>query len=278
MTEEKVHYGPRLSAHPTGALRAGLMVAPPMTIGNGRPLIGEPAPVYERAKLQLEIFAKTLAFFGCEVTVLEPQGSGPLQSAVVDTGAVFEDGVALMRPSSLVRRPEIERIEREFSQLDVPIAGHLVAPGLLDGSDVLLAGRTAFIGAGKRSNALGREGFAQIARAHGFSTVEVKLTDDAPLRALASAVAADTVVLAATGVDRKPFTDAGFKTLVLEPGEEFGAGVLCVGEHHVVADVRYSRSVQLLRKSGIVVEAIDLYDFGKIGITPAMLVLALKRV
>ncbi|MGZ3507071.1 MAG: hypothetical protein ACXWNJ_01550 [Vulcanimicrobiaceae bacterium] len=277
MTKEMVQYGPRLSAHPTGALRAALLVAPPVTIGDARPLIGEPAPVYERAKLQLEIFAKTLKFFGCEVTVLDPQGRDPYQSAVADTGVVFEDGVALMRPSPLARRAEIERMEHEFARLDIPIAGHLVAPGLFDSTDVLLAGRTAFIGVSRRSNALGRDGFAQIARAHGFSTVDVKVAD-APLRALASAVAGDTIVLAAKGVEHEPFTSAGFKTIVLEPGEDFGAGVLCVGEHHVVADLRYSRSVNQLRKSGVVVEAIDLYDFGKIGITPAMLVLPLKRV
>lgn len=278
MTEEKVHYGPRLSAHPTGALRAALLVAPPATIGDARPLIGEPAPVYERTKSQLEVFAKTLKFFGCEVTILEQEGGDPYQSAVADTGVVFEDGVALMRPSSLARRPEIERMEHEFARLDIPIAGHLVPPGLLDGGDVLLAGRTAFIGVRKCSNALGREGFAQIARAHGFSTVEVNVAGDAPLRALASAVSGDTVVLAAGRIDRELFVKAGFKTIVLEPGEDLGAGVLCVGERHVVADVRYSRSVNQLRKSGVVVEAIDLYDFGKIGITPAMLVLPLKRV
>ena len=278
MTEDKVHYGPRLSAHPTGALRAALLLAPPATISNARPLIGEPAAIYERAKSQLEIFAKTLLFFGCEVTTIDAQGSDPYQSAVADTGVVFEDGVALMRPSSLTRRAEIERMEHEFARLDVPIAGHLVAPGLLDGTDVLLAGRTAFIGIGKRSNALGREGFAQIARAHGFSTVEVKIAGNTPLRALASAVASDTIVLTAAGVERDPFLNAGFKTIVLEPGEDLGAGVLCIGERHVIADVRYSRSVNQLRKSGIVVEAIDLYDFGKIAITPSMLALPLKRI
>ncbi|HEY8313587.1 MAG TPA: hypothetical protein VIG51_05380 [Candidatus Baltobacteraceae bacterium] len=279
MTKEKVHYGPRLSAHPTGALRAALLVAPTATIGNARPVAGEPSAVYERAQLQLSIFAKTLRFFGCDVVVLDPEGDDPYQSAAADTAVTFEDGVALMRPERLGRRAETARMEREFGRLDIPMAGHLVAPGLLNGSDVLLAGTTAFIGTSKRSNALGRDGFAQVARAHGFTPVEVRVSDDVPaLRSVVNAVATDTVVIAGARIDRAPFVQAGFKTIVLEPDEDLGAGVLCLGEHHVLADVRYSSSVQLLRRNGIVVEAIDLYDYSKIGVTPAMLAVALKRI
>jgi N-dimethylarginine dimethylaminohydrolase len=260
-------------------LRAALLVAPAPAIATARPLQGEPSANYERAKLQLEILTKTLKFYGCEVTVLAPHGDEAFASAAGDVAVTFEDGVALMRPAALSRRPEIERMEHEFGRLDIPMAGHLVAPGVLGGNDVLLAGNTAFVAVSKRSNALGRAGFAQIARAHGFAPVEVRVSESVPaLRAVASAVASDAVVLAAQHVDRAPFAKAGFKTIVLEHGEDLGAGVLAIGEHHVLADVRYSRSVNLLRRSGIHVEAIDLYDFGKIGITPAMLAIPLKRI
>jgi hypothetical protein len=36
--------------------------------------------------------------------------------------------------------------------------------------------------------------------------------------------------------------------------------------------------IDTLRKGGVVVEAIDLYDFGRIGISPSMMVLDLKRI
>jgi hypothetical protein len=53
--------------------------------------------------------------------------------------------------------------------------------------------------------------------------------------------------------------------------------VLPIGERHVVAEMRYRTSLRALRKAGVVVESIDLYEFTKLGITPSMLVLALKR-
>jgi N-dimethylarginine dimethylaminohydrolase len=141
---------------------------------------------------------------------------------------------------------------------------------------VLLAGDTAFVGVGKRGNDIGRNGFAQVARAHGYRVVEVKIDPSVPsLRAVAGTVAKDTIVLAPDRVDRSAFE--GFRTIVLERGEGMAAGVIAIGERHVIADIRYRTALRVMRNAGVTVEAIDLYEFGKIGLTPSTLVLALKR-
>lgn len=271
-------YGPRLAAHPTGALRAAVLVAPAPAIENARPLQGELNAIYPRARAAQEIFAKTLRYFGCEVTILEGAGSDPYASAVVDAAVVFENGAVVMRPSSMTRRPESAWLEARLVERDIPIAGHITSPGLIDGSDVLLAGDVAFIGVGKRGNSLGRNGFAQIAKAHGFAVREVEVRDPsgAPLRALAGALSSDAVVLAPqTHLDHAPFN--GFKIFTAPLGHERGAGVLNLGEHHVLANIRYPSVIDMLRRGGIVVEAIDLHDFGRVGISPSMLALDLKR-
>lgn len=276
MTDTQVHYGPRLNARPTGSLRRALLVAPTVAIEDARPLQGEPNAVLSRALMQLDVLAKTLRFFGTDVTVVSAQQEDPYASAAADAAIVFEDGAAIMRPSSLSRRSIAAWLEHQFEALDIPIAGHIAAPGLLDGGDVLLAGRTAFIGASARSNSLGRTGFAQIARAHGFTPVEVPLAPTtASLRSVMGVCSDDTLVTAPRGLDAAAL--AGFKTIVTEIGEDRGAGVLNLGDHHVLADVRYPSVINALRKNGITVEAIDLYDFGRIGITPSMLVVDLKR-
>lgn len=278
MQATNTSWGPRLAAHPTGALRAALLVAPSAAIELAPPLSGEPNAVHRRALAEQEILGKTLRYFNCEVTLLEPHTNDPYASAVVDAGIVFENGVVIMRPSSMGRRPESTWLEGELAKLDVPIAGHIASPGLLDGSDVLMVGNTAFIGMSRRSNALGRAGFTQIAKAHGFNVVEVRLADTVrSLRTVAGALAPDSVVLAPPAMlDHAAF--AGFKILQVPSGDDLGAGVLNLGDHHVLADVRFARASEVLRKNGITVEAIDLYDFSRIGITPSMLALDLKRV
>jgi dimethylargininase len=275
-TKTIAHFGPRLVASPTGRLRAAVLVKPNASIERAKPRPGEPGAVYSWALEQHAVFCKTLAYFGVETIVLEPHGDDSYEASVADAAVTFEDGAMLMRPTPMLRRAETDRTESEFAHIDVPLAGHIVAPGLLDGTDVMLAGTTAFVGVGKRGNELGRNGFSEVARAHGYRVVEVRLSDGVPaLRAVASAVAADTVVLASDKVDPAAFD--GFKTIVLERGEELGAGVLCLGERHVLANIRFRTSLTAMRRSGITVEAIDLYEFCKIGITPSMLALALKR-
>lgn len=271
-------WGPRLVASPTGALRAAVLVVSPQAMENARPLPGEPNAVYTRARAQQEIFIKVLRHFSCEVTLLEPHTNDPYASAVADAAIVFENGAVMLRPSSMTRRPESAWLESELVKHDVPVAGHIAAPGLLDGSDVLMAGNTAFIGLSRRSNALGRAGFANIAKAHGFNVVEVRLAETAPsLRAVAGVVSSDSIVLGPPDrIDHAAF--AGFKTFVTAPGDELGAGVLNLGDHHVLADVRFPRVIDTLRKGGVVVEAIDLYDFGRVGLSPSMIALDLKRI
>lgn len=271
-----IAFGPRLIGTPTGTLRSAILVKPTKAIENAQPLIGEPGTVYARALEQHAVLCKTLGYFGVETIVLESHTGDPYETSAVDAAVAFEDGAVLARPTSMVRRGEADRMKAEFARIDVPLAGHLVPPALLDGSDVMLAGETAFIGVGSRGNALGRSGFGEIARAHGYRPVEVKLADGVPcLRAVASAVAHDTVVVGAEKADPAAF--AGFNTIVLARGEENGAGVLCLGERHAIADIRFISALSTMRKAGIAVEAIDLYEFGKLGITPAMLALALKR-
>ena len=269
-------YGPRLVARPAGPLRIAALVRPPSAIENARTMPGEPGAIYVRALEQHAVFVKTLEFHGVKTIVLEPAGDDPYEAAAADAAIVFEDGALIARPTAMSRRGEADRMQVEFARLDVPIAGNIVAPGLLDGGDVLLAGTTAFVGVGRRGNRIGRSGFTTVARAQGYRVVEVAVAEGVTsLRSIAGAVSHDTVVLGADKLDIGAFE--GFKTILLDPGESLAAGVLCLGEHHVLADTRYRTSLSIMRKAGLVVESIDLYEFAKIGVSPSMLALALKR-
>jgi N-dimethylarginine dimethylaminohydrolase len=271
-----LRFGPLLVQTPAGRLRAAVLVKPTASIETAAPLIGEPGTVYAWSLEQHAILRRTLEYFGVETILLEPHSTDAYESAAANAAVALRDGAVLMRPTAMARRAEADRMRAEFACIDVPLAGHIAAPGLLDGNDVMLARDTAFVGAGARGNELGRSGFSQVARAHGYRVVEVKLAAGVPaLRAVAAAVANDAIVLGADKADPAAFS--GFRTIVLERGEENAAGVICLGERHVLADVRYRTALSTMRRAGITVEAIDLYEFAKIGMTPSMLALALKR-
>src|SRR5579863_7163885 len=196
-SKDAIHFGPRLVGSATGKLRAALLVRPSVAIETARPLQGEPGAVYARALEQHEILRKTLEFFGAETIVVEAK-SDPYESSVVDAAVAFEDGALVMRPSAMSRRGDADRLQAEFAKLDVPVAGHISAPGLFDGGDVVLAGTTAFVGVGARGNELGRRGFAAVAQAHGYRTVEVRYAPAYPsLRAVLGVLSKNTLVYAA---------------------------------------------------------------------------------
>ncbi len=271
-----VSFGPRLVATATGRLTAASLVRPSPAIERAVPNAGEPGAIYARALEQHAVFCDVLKYLGVVVDVVDSGGTDPYETSAGDAAVVFADGAVLMRLTPLSRRAEVDRMEAQFARLDVPIAGHIAAPALLDGSDVLLAGRTAFVGIGSRGNELGRSGFAALARAHGYEPVEVRLADGVTaLRAVAGAASSDTIVIAGGKVD--PMAFEGFRTVVLDVGEEQAAGVLPLDERLVLADIRFRTSLTAMRRAGIAVEAIDLYEFTKLGLTPSMLTLALRR-
>jgi dimethylargininase len=270
-----LRFGPRLLNTATGRLSAVLLVKPNRSLERAAVLPGEPGAIYARALEQHAVLRTTLEYFGVDVVVVESHGEDAYETAAGDAAIAFADGVVLMRPTAMSRRAEADRMQAELARLDVPLAGHVEAPGLLDGNDVILAGETAFVGAGTRGNEAGRAGFAQLARAHGYRVVEVKVADGVALRAAAGAVASDTILVGGDQADLAAF--AGFRTIVLERGEEQAAGALCLGERHALVDIRYRTALSQMRRAGIAVEALDLYEFTKIGITPAMLALVLRR-
>ncbi|MBD5655795.1 MAG: hypothetical protein IAI50_11545 [Candidatus Eremiobacteraeota bacterium] len=95
------------------------------------------------------------------------------------------------------------------------------------------------------------------------------------LRSVAALVDAETMLYAAGLVDGVAFS--GLKTIVAPRGEDYGAGVLALGNRRVIANLRFRETIPLLRRAKITVDAIDLWEFGKIGATPSSMALALKR-
>jgi dimethylargininase len=266
-----------------GALAGAVVCAPSTSVERLHPLKSEPSPIADRALEQHGILVRTLRDRGVTVTVLEPGTEAPTESLIADCAVVLPQGAILMRPSSVERRAEVLAVERALVAAGIPIAGRIEAPGLLDGTDVAVAGDRVFIGVARgeaglrsRSNSLGRAQFAAFAAAADLRVVELAIAPEVPrLRNVFNVVAADAVVAAPEMVDLVPVRD--LRVIEVPRGEEFAAGVLAFGERRVVVNLRYRYSIGLLRAAKIDVEAIDLWEFGKAGVGPFQLVLATKR-
>jgi dimethylargininase len=268
---------------------SGVVVAPPTrTIETVAPTHGEAHAIAARAADQFEILVGRLGAAGVKVVRVEPNPATPLSWACADCAVLFADGAFLMRPSDVRRRAEVAMLEEVLERANIPVVGRIEAPGLLDGGDVLLASKTLYVArskprqaeigipAGLHGNALGRAQLADYARSKQLAVVEVAIAGEVPrLRSVASLVDEGTLLFAPGLVDAGAFSD--LQTIEVPRGEDFGAGVLALGNRRVIANLRFRQTIPLLRKAKFAVDAIDLWEFGKIGVTPASLALAIKR-
>ncbi len=271
-----------------GTLRGVFVVAPTAALAAVRPLHGESHAIVERAAEQYGVLLGRLAARGIKTIEVQAASETPASAFCSDGAVIFADGAFLMSPSDLGRRGEIALVEAALARANVPIVGRIDAPGSLDGGDVIVAGDTVFIAvaAPRRSetgiapsvhgNALGREALAAYARGKGLRVIDVPVAAEVQrLRSVAALIDARTVLVASGLVDASAF--AAFETLVAPRGEDYGAGVLALGGRRVIANLRFRETIPLLRAAKFSVDAIDLWEFGKIGATPSSMILALKR-
>jgi dimethylargininase len=266
-----------------GALAGALVLRPSASIDRLPPIKGEPSPIADRAQEQHAIFTGRLRALGVAVHEIVPRTESATESLVADCAIVLPNGAVIARPSQIERRAEVAAVETHLAELGIPIVGRIEAPGLLDATDVAIAPGRIFVGvpragAGlrRRSNELGRKQLEAIATQQGFRIVELAVASDVPrLRDVFSVAGVDTVVAAPDRVDLVAATD--LRVVEVPRGEELAAGVLTLGERRVLTNNRFRDSIALMRKAKIVVEAIDLWEFGKAGFGPFALALPFKR-
>ncbi len=282
MATTKLSQAPYVT-HDAGVLAGAVVLSPSTSVDRLVPLQAEPSPIAERAIEQHAILVRTLRDHGVAVTVLEPGGDAPAATLVNDLALVFASGAIIARPSAVERRAATAAVEAALEERGIPIVGRISAPGLLDAGDVALAGDTVYVGVPRvdgglrqRSNALGRSQLAEFTAAMGLRTVEVGLAPTVlRLRNVLGFVATDTAIVAPQLIDVSAL--AGVRLIEVPLGEEYAAGVLALGERRVLANLRFRESLLRLRKAKIAVEAIDLWEFGKVGAGPFSLVLATNR-
>ncbi len=256
-----------------------VVITPSSAVATYAPLKAEPHAIVERALDQHAVLTRRLKELRVGVRTIV-QGATAFGCAAADLAIVVGNGAVLMRPSDLMRSAELAVVELILQEYGIPILGRIEAPGLLDGSDILIAEDRIFVGvptgAGRyaqRSNSIGRE---QLAAILGLPLVEVAMhADVARLRSVASVVDANTVILGGDVVAAGAFD--GFEVIKLPLGEEYAAGVITLGPRYVLANLRFQETPAIMRKAKIKIESFDLWELGKLGLSPSMLVLPLQR-
>ncbi len=219
----------------------------------------ERAPIdVERARAQHARYAAELAALGCGIEWLEPLPENADAVFVEDTAVVLPEVAVITRPGVASRRNEVESVAAS-------LAGHrplrrIVAPGSLEGGDVVRIGRNLYVGASGRSNTSGIEQLRAALAPFGYRVASVGMRDCLHLKSAATFIPPDILVVNPAWVDPLVF-DA--RTVVeVEEGEPFAANTLTV-QGVTLLSAAFPRTEEKLAKAGVTTRALDVSELQK---------------
>ena len=212
-----------------------------------------------RARTQHAAYEWALVDAGCTVRRLDSGAHMPDAVFIEDIGIAVEEGVIITRPGVESRRVEIPAVLDSLARHGRPLR-QIQTPGTLDGGDVLLIGRRAFVGFSARTNRSGVEQVTKILVSIGYDVRTVPVRGCLHLKSAVTAVSPDTLLINRAWVPPDVFTNM---TLVdIDPTEPSAANALAVG-NIVIYPTTFPRTAGRLKARGLRLRFVDVDELQK---------------
>jgi dimethylargininase len=191
---------------------------------------------------------------------------------VEDVLVVLDGHAILTLPGALSRRGEVDSVEPLIRELGLPIE-RIVAPGRLDGGDLLVTRRHVLVGRSTRSNEAAIAQLAASAACSGREVLGVDVHAALHLKSACTLLPDGALIAAPDFADVKHLRSLGYT--VHEAPEASGANVLCV-DRTVLLPADAPASAALLGALGHEAAPIDISEFQKLeaGVTCMSVLLA----
>jgi dimethylargininase len=213
-------------------------------------------PIYEKALEQHSAYCEALKKCGVKVTVLEADERYPDGCFVEDTAVVTKEVAIITRPGNSARLGEQERIASVLAEYK-PLE-NIIAPGTLDGGDILRVDNHYYIGLTKRTNLEGAKQLSTILNSYGYTSSHVPITDILHLKT-GIAYLGDNNFIAIRELASIAQTS---KVIFLEDGEEYSANCLRVNNHLLIPK-GFPKSKAQIEALGYNIIEIEMSEFRK---------------
>jgi dimethylargininase len=234
---------------------------PGTNVGMGLTTADLGAPDVKLMLEQHDACLQTLASLGVAITVLDADPRFPDGCFVEDCAVVVPDCTVITRPGAPSRRGEVGGVEAALAAQSAHWKfERIVAPGCVDGGDVIVADGRALIGLSQRTNAEGARQLARILMAHGLTARTVRVEDGLHLKSDVSYLSHNVCLLTPRFADRRELAD--FDRIVVADEDAYSANCVCRGEH-VLAPAGYPRTSAALERAGFTVHELDMSEFRK---------------
>ena len=211
-----------------------------------------------RARAQHAAYEAALAALGCEIGHIPAADHLP-DSVFVEDAAIVLDEIAVMtRPGAASRLDEVDGVA--IALLPHRDLRWLGSPATLDGGDVLLLGRTLYVGAGGRSNLEGIDQLADAVGPFGYDVRAVQARGCLHLKSAATALAPNLALVNPEWI--APDSFGAIDVVEIDPAEPFAANVLRVGGT-VLCAAAFPRTRARIEAAGIATRTVDVSELAK---------------
>jgi dimethylargininase len=214
---------------------------------------------------------------GCRVVNIKELAGHPNSVFARDTSLVTPQGYIKLRMGLRTRLGEETWAAAALDSLGVPCVGEIKEPGTVEGGDVILAGKVAFIGRSQRSNVSGGRQLSGYLVNMDYEVRAISLPSARLHIGGAMSVVGPGTVLCYKGIFPKEFFE-GFRTVDIPEHESSSANVIALGNKEVIVEKSNSAAASSLRKAGFKVHYVDLSEFLKGRGGPTCLILPVDRV
>lgn len=211
-----------------------------------------------RARSQHATYVATLGDLGAAVTVLPPEPDLPDAAFVEDVAVVFDEVAMITNPGAASRRAEVESVA-------AALVGHrslerMQAPATLDGGDVLVIGRSVYVGRSTRTNAEGIAWLRTRLTPLGYAVSAVEVHHCLHLKSACSYLGRGLVLANPRWVDVGVFQDC--EVIEVAATELRAANTFRVGDTLVMAD-GFPATRAVIEARGFAVRTVDLSELQK---------------
>ena len=219
-------------------------------------------PIYEKALEQHAKYIEALKACGVDVLVLPAMEEYPDSCFVEDVAVVNDKCAIITNPGADTRKGEtagiIEAIGRFYTEEQT---GHIVAPGTLEGGDVMKCGDTYYVGLSARTNQEGFDQFAAFMGKYGFKSVLVPLELVLHLKTGVNYLEEGKMLVSGEFVDKPEF--AQYERIVIPDEEAYAANCIWMNGTVIVPE-GYPAVLEAVKGAGYPVLTVDISEFRKI--------------
>ena len=210
------------------------------------------------ARSQHHGYVQAIKELGYPVLELPAEADLPDSVFVEDTAVVLPEVALITRPGADSRKPETKSVTQALHPYRELV--FIEPPGTLDGGDVLVLGKSIYVGLSTRSNMDAVNQMNQLLGKYGYQTRGAELHDCLHLKTAVTRVDAQTLLINRKWVDVENFE--GFHLIDVDESEPFAANCLPLGGSIIYA-VAFPRTGAKLAARGYKIKSVEVDELAK---------------